>query len=100
MISEKYFEFISKFASGVTRYPEDFHKLIEAYPEDIAASYLEQAKGVVEWLKQNEKLRLELLGIAAGKVFEPMEAIGYTPEEIEANKKGTFLEEILEYAKQ
>ncbi len=39
--------------------------------------------------------RLELLGLAAGRVFEPIEALGYTEEEIAANKKGTFLEEIL-----
>jgi predicted nucleotidyltransferase len=46
----------------------------------------------------NVRERLELLGIAAGKVFEPIEAIGYTSAEIEVNKKGTFLEEILEQA--
>ncbi len=40
--------------------------------------------------------RLELLGIAAGRVFEPIEALGYTPEEIESNRKETFLEEIFE----
>jgi uncharacterized protein len=44
----------------------------------------------------NIRERLELLGIAAGKVFEPIEALGYTPDEIEENKRGTFLEEILE----
>jgi len=44
----------------------------------------------------NIRERLELLGIAAGKVFEPIEAFGYTPEEIDANKRGTFLEEVLE----
>ena len=44
----------------------------------------------------NLRERLELLGIAAGRVFEPIEALGYTPEEIEENKKETFLEEILE----
>lgn len=38
--------------------------------------------------------RLEILGIAAGSVFEPIEALGYTEEEIK-NKKGTFLEQIL-----
>lgn len=38
--------------------------------------------------------RLEILGIAAGRVFEPIEALGYTEEEIK-NKKGTFLEQIL-----
>ena len=46
--------------------------------------------------KMNIRERLELLGIAGGKVFEPIEALGYTPEEIEENKRGTFLEEILE----
>ncbi len=56
---EDHFEFISKLnnASVVTRYPEDFQNLIEAYPEDIAASYLQQTKEIIEWLKQNEKLR-------------------------------------------
>ena len=42
----------------------------------------------------NLRERLELLGVAAGKVFEPIEALGYTPEEIE-EKRGTFIEEIL-----
>jgi uncharacterized protein len=44
----------------------------------------------------NIRERLELLGVAAGKVFEPIEALGYTPDEIEENRRGTFLEEILE----
>jgi len=43
----------------------------------------------------NLRERLELLGLAAGRVFEPIEAIGYTPEELEANKKESFLEEAL-----
>jgi len=42
----------------------------------------------------NLRERLELLGLAAGRVFEPIEAIGYTEEEIK-DTKGTFLEEIL-----
>lgn len=45
--------------------------------------------------RMNIRERLELLGVAAGKVFEPIEALGYTPDEIEANRTGTFLEEIL-----
>ena len=47
-----------------------------------------------DFKNMNLRERLELLGIAAGKVFEPIEALGYTEEEIEADKKGTFLEEI------
>lgn len=39
--------------------------------------------------------RLELLGLAAGRIFEPIEALGYTNEELKNNKKETFLEEIL-----
>lgn len=42
----------------------------------------------------NLKERLEILGIAAGRVFEPIEAMGYTEEEIK-DVKGTFLEEVL-----
>jgi hypothetical protein len=42
----------------------------------------------------NLLVRLETLGLAAGKILEPIEAVGYTEEEIK-NTKGTFLEEIL-----
>jgi len=44
----------------------------------------------------NIRERLELLGIAAGKVFEPIEALGYTPEEIQVNKRDSFIEKVLE----
>lgn len=42
----------------------------------------------------NLRERLEILGIAAGRVFEPIEAMGYTEEEIK-DVKGTFLEEVI-----
>lgn len=38
--------------------------------------------------------RLEILGIASGRVFEPIEAMGYTEEELK-DVKGTFLEKII-----
>ncbi len=44
--------------------------------------------------KMNLRERLELLGLAAGRVFEPIEARGYTKEEIRDIRE-TFLEEIL-----
>ena len=44
--------------------------------------------------EMNLRERLEILGLAAGKIFEPIEALGYTEEEVR-NKKETFLEEIL-----
>lgn len=40
----------------------------------------------------NLRERLELLGIAAGRVFEFIEALVYTQEEPESRKKETFLE--------
>jgi len=43
----------------------------------------------------NLRERLETLGLAAGRVFEPIEAMGYTEEEVR-DTKGTFLEEILQ----
>lgn len=48
-----------------------------------------------DFKNMNIRERLETLGLAAGKVFEPIEAIGYTAEEIR-DTKGTFLEEVLQ----
>ncbi len=55
----KHLEFVSKInnASIITRYPEDFSKLIEVYPVDVVTAYLEQTKDVMAWLKQNAKLK-------------------------------------------
>jgi predicted nucleotidyltransferase len=47
-----------------------------------------------DFKNMNLRVRLETLGLAAGKILEPIEAVGYTEEEIK-NTKGTFLEEIL-----
>lgn len=56
---EKLFEFVSKInnVSIVTRYPEDFKKVIESYPENIVSIYLKQTKEVIAWLKQDKRLR-------------------------------------------
>lgn len=45
----------------------------------------------------NLRERLEILGLAAGKVFEPIEALGYTKKEIET-KESSFINEILKSA--
>jgi len=59
IFQDKHLEFVSKInnASIITRYPEDFSKLIEVYPVDIVTAYLQQTKDVISWLKQNEKLK-------------------------------------------
>ena len=47
----------------------------------------------------NLRERLELLGLAAGKVFEPIEALGYTPEEMVKEKKAhSFVGDIQNHA--
>jgi predicted nucleotidyltransferase len=48
--------------------------------------------------RMNIRERLELLGIAAGRVFEPIEAPGYTTEELEEGRNETFLGSILQSA--
>lgn len=40
---------------------------------------------------KNLRERLELLGMAAVRVMEPIQALGYTPEEFEALGPGTFV---------
>ncbi|BCB96060.1 DNA polymerase beta-like region [Dissulfurispira thermophila] len=44
---------------------------------------------------RNLRERLEILGLAAGRVFEPIEARGYTEEEIIAKEDGSFLDEVV-----
>ncbi len=44
----------------------------------------------------NLRERLEVLGIAAARIMRPIEAKGYTPEEIERAPEASFLKEILE----
>lgn len=39
----------------------------------------------------NLRERLELLGIAAARIMEPIQALGYTPEGYAALGEGTFV---------
>lgn len=52
-------DFIAKInnVSVVTRYPEDFVKLVEVYPREVARRYLELTKEVIACLKTNERLK-------------------------------------------
>lgn len=49
-----------------------------------------------DFQKMNLRERLEVLGIAAARIMKPIEARGYTPEEIEMVLPHSFLREILE----
>ena len=52
-----------------------------------------------DFKKYNLRERLELLGLVAGKVFEPIEALGYTPEEMAEEKKAhSFVGDIQNHA--
>lgn len=57
-LPKEYFEFIAKInnANIITRYPEDFTRVLEAYPKSIAREYLSITKEIHQWLKQNKKL--------------------------------------------
>ncbi len=46
----------------------------------------------------NLRERLEILGIAAGRVFEPIDALGYTEDEIRDNKNSFVLQILKEYS--
>jgi len=48
-----------------------------------------------DWGKYSDIERLETLGIAAGRIMEPVEAIGVTPEEIATHKLSPFWEHVL-----
>ncbi len=48
-----------------------------------------------DFQKMNLRERLEVLGVAAARIMEPVEAIGYTPEEIKSVPQASFLKEVL-----
>ena len=41
----------------VTRYPEDLSKLVSSYPQPIAQEYLNKSLKVIEWIKQDSRLK-------------------------------------------
>ena len=43
-----------------------------------------------DWKKHNELERLEILGLAAARILEPVQAKGFTPKEIELNQLSPF----------
>ncbi|OQX80910.1 MAG: hypothetical protein B6D56_03700 [Candidatus Omnitrophica bacterium 4484_70.1] len=58
-LTQELFDFVTKInnASIVTRYPEDFSKLLDAYPKEIAQDYLNKSKEVVQCLKEDLRLK-------------------------------------------
>ncbi len=58
-LSEDLLNFIGKInnASVATRYPEDLSRLISSYPEGVAREYLDKTKEVLEWIKQDKRLK-------------------------------------------
>lgn len=48
-----------------------------------------------DFQKLNLRERLELLGLAAGRILEPIEARGYTDEEVDVEPEGSFLWNVL-----
>jgi predicted nucleotidyltransferase len=49
----------------------------------------------VDWKKYNYRERLELLGIAAARILEPVQAQGFTPSEIKQKRIMPFWEQVM-----
>jgi predicted nucleotidyltransferase len=49
-----------------------------------------------DWKKYNYRQRLELLGIAAARILEPVQAQGFTPSEIEEKQIMPFWQHVME----
>ena len=50
----------------------------------------------VDFQTMNLRERLEVLGIAAARIMQPIEARGYAPKEMDVGLPPSFLKEILE----
>jgi uncharacterized protein len=48
-----------------------------------------------DWQKYNHRQRLEVLGVAAARILEPIQAQGFTPTEIRQKKITPFWEQVM-----
>ncbi len=48
-----------------------------------------------DWVRYGERERLEMLGVAAARILEPIQARGITPEEISEHRLTLFWEQVL-----
>ncbi len=48
-----------------------------------------------DWSRMGRRERLELLGVAAARMLEPIQAQGFTPDEAKDHRLGAFWESIL-----
>jgi predicted nucleotidyltransferase len=48
------------------------------------------------WAGLSERERLEVLGIAAARILEPIQARGATREEVESGKLSSFMQRVLD----
>ncbi|PWH15637.1 MAG: nucleotidyltransferase domain-containing protein [Anaerolineae bacterium] len=48
-----------------------------------------------DWAGMSERERLELLGVAAARILEPVQAQGFTPEEVEKGEISAFWQVVL-----
>ena len=48
-----------------------------------------------DWKKYNNRQRLELLGIASARILEPVQAQGFTPNEIKTKQVMPFWEQVI-----
>ncbi|OIO86021.1 MAG: hypothetical protein AUK02_06115 [Anaerolineae bacterium CG2_30_58_95] len=49
-----------------------------------------------DWAKYSQRERLEILGVAAARLLEPIQAQGFTPEEVSKRKIAPFWQQVLQ----
>jgi predicted nucleotidyltransferase len=49
-----------------------------------------------DWARYSDRERFEMLGIAAARILEPIQARGITPDEIATHRLSPFWEQVLQ----
>jgi HEPN domain-containing protein len=59
-LSQEHQDFIGKInnASVVVRYPDDLSEMISQYSEVIARDYLQKARELIKWIRQDPRLQI------------------------------------------
>lgn len=93
-------QIVTRFCTELTRMGIDVEQVLlfgsQASGKAHEGSDIDLIVISADWEPYSQRERLEMLGVAAARILEPVQATGFTPQEIASRKLMPFWEHILD----
>lgn len=93
-------QIVTRFCTELTRMGVDVEQVLlfgsQASGKAHEGSDIDLIVISADWEPYSQRERLEMLGVAAARILEPVQATGFTPQEITSRKLMPFWEHILD----